>query len=267
MSTRIAIIAGGGILPWLLADALPDAVFVTIAGQEADIPDEITSLRAEIERIGTLFADLRAAGVGAVVFAGALIRPALDPARFDDVMKGFAPRLIPALQSGDDALLREVVDLFEAQGFAVRAPVDVLPELCLSEGEMLGRDMREDEAMDAIRGHEILATLAPLDLGQGCVVAAGLCLGIETLQGTDAMLRFVGQTPPALRRAPGVLVKAPKRGQDTRVDMPAIGPDTITAAHEAGLAGIVIHAQGVMVLERDALEEALLATGLFLAAL
>jgi DUF1009 family protein len=71
------------------------------------------------------------------------------------------------------------------------------------------------------------------------------------LQGTDAILRFVGETPEALRRGQrGVYVKAAKRGQDLRVDMPAIGPDTIEAVAAAGLAGLVIEAGRVMVLER-----------------
>ncbi|MDO6646773.1 LpxI family protein, partial [Acinetobacter guillouiae] len=83
---------------------------------------------------------------------------------------------------------------------------------------------------------DILLALSPLDVGQGAVVAGGLVLGIETLQGTDALLRFVGDTPAPLRRCQGgVLVKAPKRGQDLRVDMPAIGPDTVRNAAAAGL--------------------------------
>jgi len=47
-----------------------------------------------------------------------------------------------------------------------------------------------------------------------------------------------------------VLVKGPKPGQDRRIDMPAIGPATVRGAAAAGLAGIVIEAGGVMVLDR-----------------
>ncbi len=99
------------------------------------------------------------------------------------------------------------------------------------------------------------------------MVADGLCLGIETLQGTDALLRFVAQTPAALRpKAPGVLVKYPKAGQDLRVDMPAIGPDTVRNAVQAGLGGIVILPGQVVVLERAELIAAAEAAALFVLA-
>jgi DUF1009 family protein len=98
-------------------------------------------------------------------------------------------------------------------------------------------------------------------------VADGQVLGVETAQGTDAMLHFVMQTPDALRhRAKGVLVKLPKPGQDLRVDMPAIGPDTIRRAAEAGLAGIIIAAGQVLLIDRAATLADVEAAGLFLRA-
>ena len=116
---------------------------------------------------------------------------------------------------------------------------------------MAGPEPSAQELRDTERAFDILSALSPVDVGQGCAVAGGLCLGIETLQGTDATLRFVGETPEALRHGQrGVYVKAAKRGQDLRVDMPAVGPATIDAVAAAGLAGLVIEAGRVMVLER-----------------
>ncbi|CAM5215408.1 Phosphatidate cytidylyltransferase OS=Bosea thiooxidans OX=53254 GN=ARD30_02665 PE=4 SV=1 [Bosea thiooxidans] len=51
----------------------------------------------------------------------------------------------------------------------------------------------------------------------------------------------------------GVLVKLPKTGQDLRVDMPAIGPDTLRNIAAAGLAGIGLRAGEVLVGDRAAL--------------
>jgi DUF1009 family protein len=75
------------------------------------------------------------------------------------------------------------------------------------------------------------------------------------------MLRFVAETAPG---SGGVLVKRPKPGQDLRFDMPAIGPDTITAAARAGLAGIEIAAGGVLMLDPGAVRGACAETGLSL---
>ncbi|MYF89777.1 MAG: LpxI family protein, partial [Boseongicola sp. SB0676_bin_33] len=49
----------------------------------------------------------------------------------------------------------------------------------------------------------------------------------------------------------GIFAKAPKPGQDRRVDLPTIGPGTATCVADAGLGGIVIEAGGVMVLDRE----------------
>ena len=45
-------------------------------------------------------------------------------------------------------------------------------------------------------------------------------------------------------------MKAPKQGQDHRIDLPAIGPRTITTARDAGLGGIVIAAHEVIIVSR-----------------
>ena len=62
----------------------------------------------------------------------------------------------------------------------------------------------------------------------------------------------------------GTYYKAPKPGQDRRIDLPAIGPDTVHAAADAGLYGIAIEAGGVMILDRAKCVELADKLGLFL---
>lgn len=244
----LAILAGSGALPVALAAAYPDALIVTFEGVAADV----SGRSHRFERFGGLFDDLAQEGVTRVVMAGAMTRPPLDPEAFDDTMRILAPRLLTAMQAGDDGLLRFVITLFEERGISVVGAHELLPVLTAAPGWHIGPETVPEK--DVAQADRILAALGPLDLGQGVVVAGGLCLGIETLQGTDALLRFVAETPAKLRRAPGVLVKRPKPGQDLRVDMPAIGPETLRRASEAGLAGVVISPGAVLVLDRPALE-------------
>jgi DUF1009 family protein len=166
-------------------------------------------------------------------------------------MMTLAPRLIAAMQGGDDALLRLVIAIFEEQGFTVRGAHEIDPSLTAQAGILTGTALSDARQADADRAIDILSALSPLDVGQGAVVESGLCLGIETLQGTDALLGFVAQTPKQLRKGDGVFVKAPKRGQDLRVDMPTIGPDTIKAANAANLTVIVIAAGAVIILDPE----------------
>lgn len=259
----LAILSGAGALPVMLAEAHPEALRVVFRGGDHAMPPPLAEHR--LERLGALFQDLKAQGVARVVLAGAMARPALDPAALDPFMMQLAPRLMAAMQGGDDAVLRLIVAVFEEQGFAVVGAHELMPALTLAEG-VLGAAPSDADLADAGRAADILLALSPLDIGQGAVVAGGLCLGIETLQGTDALLRFVAETPAHLRQgARGVLVKAPKRGQDLRVDMPAVGPETVRNAAAAGLAGIVVAAGRVLLLEREATLAALDETGLFLA--
>lgn len=263
MAGRLAILACGGALPVRLAEACPQAMQITLRG----IPSELSDSAREfaLEKLGTLFEALKAEGVDRMVFAGILARPALNPAEFDATMMRIAPQLMAVLPQGDDALLRFVIGLFEEQGIAVLGAHELLPELATPEGLSAGPAPRRDDLSDMARATEILAALSPLDIGQGCVVAGGHCLGIETIQGTDALLRFVAQTPPALRRGrKGVYVKAAKRGQDLRIDMPTIGPDTIRNAAAAGLAGVVVEAGKTLMIDRNSTLQAVEDTGLFL---
>jgi len=266
MSKGLAILAGQGALPLTIAALHPKALFVQFEGVPVNVPGNPT-LQASFERFGQLFVDLKSAGITQVVFAGSLSRPALDPTKFDAKTLTLAPGFMAAMAGGDDGLLRAVIAAFEAEGLAVRAAHDLVPELTTQPGLLAGPPPTDRALADATRARAILTALGPHDVGQGAVVAGGQCLGIETAQGTDAMLAFVTAHPDTQRHgARGILLKAPKPGQDLRVDMPAIGPTTLAGAQAAGLAGIVIEAGHVLLLERETLLQNANAAGLFLLA-
>ena len=267
MQQSLAILAGAGALPVALARGAPGAAYVTFAGMGAEVPAGVRHLPARMERLGDMFAALRAAGVREVVFAGAMHRPHFDTDRLDRLTAELMPGLAAAMQQGDDALLRHVVAMFERQGLRVRAPQDVAPELLAGPDLALGRSPDAAAQADARRGLDILGALSPLDLGQAVVVEAGLCLGVESIQGTDALLRFVAATPGHLRRGAGVLVKTAKQGQDLRIDLPTIGPGTVEGVARAGLAGLFVGAGQVLVVDRERVARLVADHDLFLVAL
>jgi DUF1009 family protein len=268
----LAIVAGRGELPRLIAEACaregrPYRV-VSFDGVPLGWTAGHPVISARFERPGRLFAVLRAAGCGAVTFAGGMTRPRLRPLRFDLTMLRLAPRLISGLRAGDDATLRLVADVFEAEGFEVVAPQALLPELPAVAGVHSRALPSEGDRADAARAAAIVAALGAADVGQAAVVAQGICLGVESIQGTDALLAFVAQAGAGFRTDPagpkGVLYKAPKPRQDRRLDLPAIGPGTMRGAAAAGLAGVAVEAGGVMILDHAATVAAADAAGLFL---
>ena len=120
----------------------------------------------------------------------------------------------------------------------------------------------------AARAAAIVGAIGGLDIGQGAVVAQGLCLAVETLPGTDAMLDFAALHAARLRPDPkggrGLLYKAPKPGQDRRIDLPTLGLRSVEKAAAAGLAGIAWEAGGVILLDRERMVDAAGEAGLFL---
>ena len=148
--SRLGIIAGGGALPAALAAADPDALCVAFSGAEIALP-ETRIQRHRMEHLGALFYALREAGVTRVVLAGAMSRPALDPAALDPVMAALAPRIMAAMQGGDDGLLRLVIAIFEEQGFAVTGAHDLLPDLTAAPGLLTGPEPTDTARADIAR--------------------------------------------------------------------------------------------------------------------
>lgn len=261
--TRTAIIAGAGRLPAALAAALDAPLVCALDGF---VPEGIAVDQVfRVERLVPFLRSLGDAGVDRVVFAGAVHRPRLDPSLFDAATAQMVPRLLAAMQAGDDATLRAVIAIFEEMGFTVVGAQDVAPDLVPGPGVLAGNPSEDDRA-DAARAAAIVAALGAVDVGQGAVVAQGLCLAVETLPGTDAMLDWVAQTArrPDPKGARGVFYKAPKPGQDRRIDLPTLGLDTLARVQAAGLAGIAFQAGGVILLDRAAMLAEAERLGLFL---
>lgn len=256
----LALIAGRGGLPARIADAQAETPLICVL--DGFEPDRLVAdIRFRLEHLGSLLGELKERGVDEICLCGAIERPAVDPAALDAATLPFVPIIMKALGAGDDGALRAVIAIFEDQGFLVRAAHDLAPDILVAAG-VLTRSQPDDQMVrDADRGQAVLQALSSLDVGQACVVGAGQVWGIETLGGTDHML---GSLPAGAAKARAVLVKTPKTGQDLRVDMPTIGPDTIDAVVRAGLAGIQVEAGRVILLEPEATVAAAQAAGLVL---
>ncbi len=269
---HLTIVAGSGVLPALLAaycDRHTIAHSVLIFGDDHPLWSQGRNvIRARIEQPATYFAALSANGSTHVVFAGSMVRPALNEPSFDALFREKFDAFLEGYSGGDNRLLVAVVDIFEAQGFQIVGAHSLLGDDVMISGAPTSTQPSEADRRDAARAAEIVAGLGRLDVGQGAVVAQGLVAGLETIGGTDLMLKSVPDILARCRPNPvgarGVLFKAPKPQQDLRVDMPAIGPRTVTLAAQAGLAGVVIQEHGVMVLDRPETIKAADANGLFI---
>lgn len=242
----LALVSGLGVLPRHIFLAQSVAPLVCVL--EGCAPDDLDAdITFRLEHIGTLVAELKSRGVTEVCFCGGIQRPPFETSAIDPATKPFVSVLSEALKLGDDRALRAVIGLFEQQGFQIRAAHDLATDLLAPQGVLSRAEPDDRMRKDVDRAEAVLSALARFDVGQGCVVGDGQVWGIESMGGTDHMLATL---PVRVETARAVLVKRPKTGQDLRADLPTIGPDTIEAAARAGLAGVVIEAGRVLVLDR-----------------
>ncbi|WP_417205287.1 LpxI family protein [Antarctobacter sp.] len=254
----LALIAGRGALPAAVAKSVSGGVVV--CGLEHCPPDQIEADHLfRLERLGGLLAWLKARNVTRVCLCGAVTRPDLSLARLDLRTLPLVPRILRALRHGDDGALRIAIDILENAGFAVLAAHDLVPDLLPAAGVPTVAQPDNAAVQAAGMGDSVSDQQARRDLGQACVLREGKLIATEDEEGTDAMLRGLG---PEARG--GMLYKAPKPGQERRADLPVIGIGTAEGAIASDLAGIVIEARGVMVLDFAQVVALLDAAGLYL---
>jgi DUF1009 family protein len=268
----LGIICGAGTVPFAVADAVaqrgrPVVLFPLRGWADATAVQAYSHHWVWLGQFGQICRLARREGCREMVFVGGLVRPSILQLRLDWGTLMQMPLIVRSFRGGDDHLLSGVGRLFERGGFRVIGAHEVAPEITAPAGA-LGRFEPNAAVEDDIgHGFALLAAVSAFDVGQAAVIAGHRVLAIEAAEGTDAMLDRVAAMREAGRIAlapgVGVLVKAPKRRQDRRFDLPSIGPDTVARTARAGLAGIAVIAGATIVAEPQRLVEAADGAGLF----
>jgi UDP-2,3-diacylglucosamine hydrolase len=268
----LAIIAGGGTLPCALAEAaMARGRTVHILGIRGEADAEISRFPhtwLKWGEIGKLFATLEDQRCRDLVIIGSVTRPDLANVRLDFGAVKNLPFLLSLGVGGDDHVLSSVVRFLEGKGYQVHGAGQVAPELLAPEGILGAKAPSADDLADIEIGFRVVSALGRFDVGQAAVVVKGRVLALEAAEGTDGMLSRCVELrkggAAGRRGLAGVLVKAPKPGQEERVDLPTIGPETVELAARAGLAGLAVAADRVLIADRAAAVRAADAHGLFL---
>ena len=249
---KLGIIAGGGSIPKMLIEHCAaqgrDFFVLAIEGNadKALITDDIPHQWIRIGQAGTGFKRFAEEKVQDVIMIGTIKRPGFFDLVPDLRTTAFFAK-VGAKALGDDGILRALVNEIEAEGMTVRGIHEVMSDLLVKPG-ILGRHKPDKQALvDIRRGIDVALALGKLDVGQSVVVQQGLVLGVEGIEGTDELVRRCGE----YRRKGdvGVLVKLRKPQQDMRIDLPTIGPRSVSRAQESGLRGIVVHAGNGLIVD------------------
>lgn len=264
----LGILACAGPLPIEVAEAgarQGRAIhIVAIDGFAGEAVERFSHERVSIGEVGRILASFRRAGVREIVIAGAMQRPNLLKIKIDLGFLSNLPTVLALTKGGDDSVLRRIVRFFEGHDLTVVGAGEVAPELLAPSGTLTRTVPSVDAEVAMGRAAALVRALGPFDIGQGVVAGHDGIIAVEGVRGTDAMLRDLGAGGPAegLARG-GVLVKLAKPGQEMRIDLPTVGPETVRKAKAAGLAGIAIGAGAAIVLERGQLVAEADEAGLF----
>jgi UDP-2,3-diacylglucosamine hydrolase len=271
----IAILAGAGQLPIQLLSHLErtgqDVRVLAFRGfAEADLQRRAHAT-VDLLDLKTIMSTLEGWRPQAVSLVGAVRRPGFSALLSAYSLLRNMHEVREVIARGDDQVLRGAVMLLEERGHRVVGAHELAPDLVASRALTGSRQPGGDDHEAIAFGLELLASLSDFDIGQGAVVDRRHVLAIEGPEGTDRMIRRVRSLRQSWfdlcrREEGGVLIKAAKRGQDLRVDMPTIGPRTVREAARAGLAGIAIGAGSTFVLEQEETLHIADRLGLFLVA-
>ena len=261
----LAVICGGGSLPLAVADFVAAhgrqvLLFPLRGAADAHAYAERPHHWIHVGQFGRFARIARAAGCRDLVLIGSLVRPSLWQIRPDWQALLALPEIARAFRGGDDHLLSSIGRLVEQRGFRLLGAHEVAPDILVPEGTLGHIEPSERDRGDVAFGLDYLRAAGPFDVGQAVVVAGRHVLAVEAAEGTDQMLVRVAE----LRRngrlrggaGIGVLVKAPKPGQDVRFDLPSIGPQTVAGVAAAGLAGLAVAAGSTIVAEPERVIEA-----------
>ena len=250
---KIAIIAGALDLPLLTRDALKRAgwdVFVIGLKNFYDPrlnPDMVIRLGGA----GSAVRMARKLGIKKITFVGALGHPDLSDLRPDFWTLRALLKIIKH-QRGYDSMAVAVNKVLEKQGFEVLAAQDLSPELAFQKaGVQTKKKPTAADKKNIERAIEVSHTIGAADIGASVVVDK-MVVAVEAAEGTAKMLERVVNMRKNKKKISGVFAKMTKPGQDLRIDIPAIGVDTVKAVAAAKLRGIVVNTKTCFVVNKEA---------------
>jgi len=205
------------------------------------------SYNVSIGQFGKIIKILKDNKCKKVLFAGKVKKPNFSKLRLDFKGLYYIPRIIKSSKLGDAAILKEIIKILKQERISTVSSLTFNPELTLKKGNYSRVKPNKEDKIDIKKAITTLSRLGQYNFSQGAVVRNRKVVAIEGRGGTQKMLK---RCKSKKFRNKGVLAKFPKKKQDLRIDLPAIGLKTLTQCKSAGLKGIVLKSMQNVFLER-----------------
>jgi len=265
-SDRLGLIAGNGRFPFLLLEAArARGLHVVVAAIKEETDPEMDTRAANdsgmevhwmsLGELSKLIDTFQKAGVRNAVMAGQV--------RHKQIFSAIRPdwRLAKLLMSlrtrNTDMLLGAVAKVLSDEGIELISSTAYLEPMLAKQGVLTQRTPNETERNDIAYGLAVARGIAGFDLGQTVVIAAGACVAVEAMEGTDACIARAGALMGSLEDDASTLarsltvVKVAKPKQDLRFDVPVVGVPTIHAMQAAGATCLAIEAGRTLLFDEE----------------
>jgi len=251
MGRRIGIIAGSGMLPFLILEkAQKQGLTCVVVGlrEEADpgLEDKAEQFDwVEGGDISKLISFFKKNRIHEVLMAGKVEqRRIYEKEKFD---QSLLPLLHRIKDKAPTSMMNVIIDFLNQEGIQVIDPSPFLSSYFCQEGVMTETRPSPEVEEDIDLGLGMAKKIADLDLGQTVVVKDRAVVAVEGMEGTDEAIKRGGQ----LAGKGIVVAKAGRSSQDMKIDLPGVGFKTVEALVKAGGKALCIEARKVLFFQKE----------------
>ena len=249
---QIGIIAGMGELPVIIAkDAKERGYKVITVALENLASLEMDSVSDMIRwvnpgKFGELIDTLKKHQIKEAIMAGKVPKSLLYKSKITPDLR--AVKLLFSIKDkSDDAILNAITKELAGEGIEIIDTTKFSPHLLTPDGCLTKKKPDEEQWKDIEFGWKIAREIGKLDIGQTVVIKGKAVMAIEAIEGTDeAILRggkWAGDG--------AVVVKVSKPQQDMRMDVPAVGYDTLKSMEKVNAKVLALEAHRSMIVGRE----------------
>jgi UDP-2,3-diacylglucosamine hydrolase len=209
------------------------------------------SYSVSIGQFGKIISILKKNNCNKVLFAGKVDKPNFSKLKLDFKGIYYIPRIIKSSKLGDAAILKAIIKILKEEKINTLSSTIFTPELSLKKGIYSKTRPNTQDKKDINKSIKVLNKSGAYSYSQGAVSRNNKVIAVEGKEGTQKMLSNIEN------KGNGVLVKFPKKKQDTRVDLPTVGLNTLKQCTKAGLKGIVLkHKKNILLDKKKCIQYA-----------